>query len=103
MSISQKQQIISNNNITIAENVQKVYDAGKRAGMSESGGDNWYNTFWNAYQREKDGTERTNYKNAFYGLYWTEENLKPKYPIKIVGNGGQYAFEKCHFAPSPIS
>lgn len=55
--------------ITIAENQQKVYDAGKKAG---------YDAFWDEYQR--NGTRR-NYQYGFGGGGWTDETFKPKYDI----------------------
>lgn len=54
----------------IAENVQKVFDAGKKAENKE---------FWDEYQ---DRGNRQNYNHAFTGLGWSEKNLKPCYDIK---------------------
>jgi hypothetical protein len=53
----------------IAENEQKVYDAGKQ---SE------YDRFWDTYQ---DYGKRTNYGGAFFGIGWNNETFKPKYDI----------------------
>lgn len=53
----------------IAENEQKVYDAGKNAE---------YDAFWDKFQ---DNGNRVKYDFAFSGLGWTEENFKPKYNI----------------------
>lgn len=67
---------------TVAENQQKVYDAGYAAGMESgggSGGDNHYDAFWDAYQQNG---ERTDYKYAFNGSGWTDETFDPKYDIK---------------------
>ena len=63
---------------TVAENVPKVYEAGKSA--------EW-NAFWDAFQL--NGT-RTNYISAFYSAGvgsggWNDEIFKPKYDIKLVG------------------
>lgn len=55
---------------TIAENEQKVYDAGQK---SE------YDRFWESYQ---ENGNRTNYNGAFYGKGWSNETFKPKYDIK---------------------
>lgn len=55
--------------IEIAENEQKVYEAGKDA---------YYDFFWDEFQ--KNGT-LTFYGNAFSGYGWTDEIFKPKYPI----------------------
>lgn len=55
---------------TVAENVPKVYEAGKNAEWDE---------FWDAYQTEGN---RTRYDYAFGGLGWTDKNFKPKYDIR---------------------
>lgn len=52
---------------TIAENEQKVFDAGQQAE---------YDRFWDAYQ---EYGERRSYSNAFYT--WRAGTFKPKYPI----------------------
>ena len=54
---------------TIAENEQKVYEAGQK---SE------YDRFWDDFQ---ENGNRTNYLSAF-GAMWTKETFKPKYPIR---------------------
>lgn len=96
---------ISNKLTTIAENVQKVYEAGKSDGYSDGfetgseegynkgktdgyaeGQENGYNegktaeqnAFWDTYQ---DNGNRTNYDHAFAGEGWTDELYDPKYPI----------------------
>ena len=57
---------------TIAENQQKVFDAGKKSERD---------TFWDAYQQ--NGT-RVNYSYAFsYG--WSTDSFKPKYDITPTG------------------
>lgn len=53
--------------VTIAENEQKVYDAGKKAE---------YDAFWDVYQT--NGTT-ANYAYKFAGSGWTNKNFKPKY------------------------
>ena len=61
---------------TIAENEQKVFDAGKKAE---------YDAFWDTFQM--NGT-RTNYCYGFRNWeagMWNAANLKPKYDITIVG------------------
>ncbi len=57
---------------TIAENEQKVYDAGKKAE---------YDAFWDNYQ---DNGKRTDYANGFtgYGKGWNNNNFYPKYNMK---------------------
>ena len=62
--------------VTIAENEQKVYEAGKEKGV-EVGND----AFWEAYQ---NGGNRTNYSSAFN--YVSDEIYSPKYPITISGH-----------------
>ena len=54
----------------MAENVPKVYEAGKK---SE------YDAFWDTYQQNG---ERTSYACGFAGTGWNEHTLKPKYDIK---------------------
>ena len=77
MSIAEKLQ-------TIAENEQRVYDAGKAYGKKL-----WESGFWDLYQ---ENGNRTNYLNAFrYGM-WNDEYFNPKYPIKAVGDAS-YAFQ----------
>ena len=62
--------------LTIAENQQRVYDAGYAKGQAE-GGDSYYDEFWDAYQ---DYGKRTNYTSAFAGLGW-KDAFHPKYDI----------------------
>ena len=73
----------------IAENVQKVYDAGVSIGNelgqaagyyegSQEGMTAEYNRFWGAYQ---DYGKRPNYENCFSGRGWNDETFKPKYDI----------------------
>lgn len=59
----------------IAENEQKVYNAGYKKGKAEGGGGD---NFMESYQQS--GT-RTNCNYMFYGDVWTEELLKPLYDI----------------------
>ena len=59
----------------IAENEQKVYEAGKNA--------EW-NTFWDSYQ---DYGNRTDYTYDFYkNAKWNDNNFKPKYNIVLSGS-----------------
>lgn len=73
----------------IAENEQKVYDAGYEKGKSEGGssGDGGYDAFWDVYQ---NNGERRDHRFAFAGIGWTADTFKPKYDI-VIGNG-QYMF-----------
>lgn len=67
---------------TVAENVPKVYEAGKK---SE------YDDFWDSYQ---NNGKRTNYSYAFGGEGWKNKTFKPKYPITVVN--GKYAFSMAY-------
>lgn len=69
MSIAEKLQ-------TIAENEQKVYDAGKQAE---------YDAFWDAFQ---DYGNPAKYTAAFRGYNWTDEIYNPKYPIECDPSSG---------------
>lgn len=60
----------------VAENMQKVYDAGKAAGGGSDG-----NEFWDAYQQNGNATE---YPYAFAGSRWNADTFKPKYDLKPV-------------------
>jgi hypothetical protein len=55
--------------ITIAENQQKVFDAGKTKEWSD---------FWDSFQQNGN---RTSYSCSF-GSGWNVENFRPKYPIR---------------------
>lgn len=76
---------------TIAENQQKVYDAGVTKGQSMGGYEEGYTAgqqaeydrFWDAYQM--NGT-RVSCQYAFAGVGWKTDNFKPKYSI-IPTNG----------------
>ena len=54
---------------TIAENEQKVFEAGKQAE---------YDRFWDSYQ---ENGNKTNYLYAFAGKGWNNETFKPKYDL----------------------
>lgn len=56
---------------TIAENVPRVYEAGKEAGKKSE-----YDKFWDAYQNYGN---KNGYPNAFYN--WRNDCYNPKYPI----------------------
>ena len=69
MSISEKL-------TTIAENEQKVYDAGKENGVTEWFDDYITATNWIAYE--------SYYDYAFVGRRWTKSNFKPSKDIKPI-------------------
>ncbi len=62
----------------IAENEQKVYNAGYEAGKAE-GGNSYYDVFWDNFQQNG---QLTFYRYAFYGSRWTLNIFNPKYVIK---------------------
>lgn len=68
---------------TIAENQQRVYEAGKAAG----GGDAYYDTFWDNTQNYGN---RESHSYAFAGAGWNDNNFKPKYNMHVTN--GQYMF-----------
>ena len=69
MSIAEKLQ-------TIAENEQRVYDAGRQAE---------YDGFWDAYQ---ENGNRYHWNNAFGNKGWNEKTYNPKYPINKITYAG---------------
>jgi len=74
----------------VAENQQKVYDAGVAAGQMQGGYDQGYTAgqqaeydrFWDAYQN--NGAE-TNYYQKFSQNGWNDITFNPKYPIICKG------------------
>lgn len=80
MTIAEKLQLI-------AENEQKIYNAGKASSDAYATGKQaQYDEFWDTYQR--NGT-RMDYNYAFGGMGWTNTIFKPKYDIiPGVGNCG---------------
>lgn len=91
----------------IAENEQKVFEAGYEKGKNEGGGgdataayeqgvadgkQSEYDAFWDAYQ---DNGNRTDYQNCFSGRGWTDETYKPKYDIDTIHN--YMVFRRCGF------
>lgn len=71
---------------TVAENQQKVYDAGVAAGQMQGGYDQGYTAgqqaeydrFWDAFQ---DNGNRTDYEKTFFHSFWNDTTYNPKYPI----------------------
>lgn len=68
--------------ITIAENQQKVYNAGYEKGKTD-GSKNEYDTFWDNYQN--NGT-RQDYQYAFSFSGWNNTTFKPKYALTNITN-----------------
>ena len=68
--------------VEIAENIKKVYEAGKQSG------DNYYDFFWDTFQTEG---KKVSYLNTFAGNGWTDEIYNPKYPINATV-GSSYLF-----------
>jgi hypothetical protein len=65
--------------ITIAENQEKVYNAGYEKGKAE-GGDNYYDTFWDTFQNN-GSSEGAHYMYAFSYNRFSDKNFNPKYDI----------------------
>lgn len=65
---------------TIAENEQRVYEAGKQA--------EW-NAFWDSYQQNGN---RIDYQRAFAGGGWNKQTFRPKYDIILTGSNGSHIF-----------
>ena len=74
---------------TIAENQQKVYDAGKQAE---------YDRFWDLFQQ--NGT-RVHYNNAFVGSGWVPDLLNFKYDLRVVHGGSMFFDYGNDFASPP--
>lgn len=101
MSISDKQKIISANNVIIAENEQKVFDAGREMGLSDghftgyqdglaAGKKAQYDAFWDAFQNY--GNKRHYYYAFAWGQRndgWATDAYNPKYPIIADCNTGE--------------
>ena len=90
---------------TVAENQQKVYDAGFTAGQATGGNTDVayqagfdagkqaeYDAFWDEFQQNG---KLTRYYSAFSGTGWNSKNLKPKY--KITPEAGVYGCERMFF------
>ena len=73
---------------TIAENMQKVYEAGKMAGS----GDSYYDEFWDTLQQ--NGTKK-NYVFTFAGNGWNAKTFKPKYDIRPTSCRGLFYYGSC--------
>ena len=90
--------------VTIAENEQRVYDAGYEKGKQEGGDTETaysqgfdagkqaeYDEFWDAFQPNKGAAQ--SYEYAFCGSRWNDITFKPKYDIVFaLGYSGMNAF-----------
>lgn len=85
---------------TIAENEQRVYEAGKQKGYTEGeakgreegiaeGKQAEWSEFWDSYQ---ENGNRTDYQRAFSGSGWTAQTFRPKYDIILTANNGTHMF-----------
>ncbi len=86
MSISEKLK-------QIAENEQKVFYAGANVGGAagyEDGKKAQYDVFWDTFQQNGS---RHYYSHAFRSSEWTEDILKPKYPMQP--SSCAYMFHSC--------
>lgn len=72
---------------TIAENQQKVYDAGVEAGKAQ-GDDSYYDTFWDDFQAKGN---RLSYGYAFSNG-WGDGAFKPKYDLKPTYAAGMFQY-----------
>ena len=79
---------ISDKLVTIAENEQKVFDAGKKAE---------YDAFWDAYQTNGN---RRHYNHAFYD-YWDDITYNPKYPI-VVTSTSDYIYASSNMTSTKV-
>ena len=77
------QGLIDSSNATTSKNDTDLTSAVNhlKEGYGQGGGDNYYDTFWDAYQ---DNGNRTDYLRAFGGIGWTNETFKPKHSIRPV-------------------
>lgn len=66
----------------IAENEQKVFNAGKQAE---------YDAFWDAYQ---NAGKRVDYERAFGGAGWTATTFKPKYAMQPTNASSMFRFNR---------
>ena len=78
---------------TVAQNMSKVYAAGKEAGVQSE-----YDRFWDAFQNYG---KRTNYQYGFAGRGWTDDTFAPKYPIAFTSTNANYALMNSRVEQSP--
>lgn len=80
---------VSTRLIIVADNQQKVHEAGHIAGRQAE-----HDRFWDIYQNYG---KRTVYDNCFGGEGWTEETFKPKYDIYHKNSIAYMIFRRCGF------
>ena len=81
MSIADKLQ-------TIAENEQKVFDAGKKDEQTQ---------FWEIFQ---DGGKRNGYSMTFMSKYWNDTNYNPIYTLK--NDSGNQMFQQTYVTDTKV-
>lgn len=89
---------------TIAENEQKVYDAGYNDGVKQAedaynlglyeGKEAEWNAFWDALQQNG---EKIYYSYLFSGKGWNDNTFKPKYDIVPNGGNGAYGMNSTFY------
>lgn len=80
--ISGNNTTISTSNVDIANNMQKVYDAGYEA---------YHKAWWDTYTAENT---RGSYVNAFEYSGWTDKTFDPPYQLKPTNLQAAFAFSK---------
>lgn len=76
MTIAEKLITLAGNEQTIAENQQRVYEAGKAQRDYE-----WWDYYQKKFNNTPNEAERTNYLYAFAGQGWKDDNYQPVRPI----------------------
>ena len=94
IDIATKERIMSSNNVIIAENMKKIYDAGKKS---------QYDEFWDTFQAYG---KLEKYNSAFSHCRFNKETFKPKYPLRIIVGEFTFAYQRkahnTHFIGEPI-
>lgn len=83
---------MSDLHITVS-GTKRLLTAGKRHThnivVTAEGGDNHYDTFWDAYQQNGS---RVNYTYAFYNHGWNDQSYNPKYDIAPTECNGLFSY-----------
>lgn len=82
---------ITENGTTTLHTAGKYCDRNIDVNVDVPVGDNHYDTFWDAYQ--ENGT-RTDFRDAFGGVGWTDVTYNPKYPLHPTNAIRMYANTK---------